>query len=381
MNNIPTLQTLYLQRLADLESQMNITIPLFGKSFLRALAMVLAGKDWLLYLRLAVVQKNVWVDTADSVANGGTLERFGFVKMGRYPFPATQGKYLCSVIAEDGAVIQGGTQFTSNDDSLNPNMLFVLDVTYVCNGYLDEIELRALESGDGSALQIGNQLTSTIPISLVERVVTVVAENEQPQAAEDLEDYRQKVIASFRLLPQGGAASDYRLWSVEVSGIVNAYPYAASGQTSEVNLFLEADTIDGIPTSQDLQNVEDNIELPTDTQPARKPITHIVNYLPIVPRIIDIEIADFAAITPTLEALIEDAVIAALAEIRPFVGAIDIASDRKDYFDTNTVVSIILQAQPGSVFGAVTMTVDSNPETSFTFENGDIPQLGTITYV
>lgn len=381
MNNIPTLQTLYLQRLADLESQMNITIPLFGKSFLRALAMVLAGKDWLLYLRLAVVQKNVWVDTADSVANGGTLERFGFVKMGRYPFPATQGKYLCSVIAEDGAVIQGGTQFTSNDDSLNPNMLFVLDVTYVCNGYLDEIELRALESGDGSALQIGNQLTSTIPISLVERVVTVVAENEQPQAAEDLEDYRQKVIASFRLLPQGGAASDYRLWSVEVSGIVNAYPYAASGQTSEVNLFLEADTIDGIPTSQDLQNVEDNIELPTDTQPARKPITHIVNYLPIVPRIIDIEIADFAAITPTLEALIEDAVIAALAEIRPFVGAIDIASDRNDYFDTNTVVSIILQAQPGSVFGAVTMTVDSNPETSFTFENGDIPQLGTITYV
>lgn len=381
MNNIPTLQTIYSQILADLESQMNITIPLFGKSFLRALAMVLAGKQWLLYLRLAIVQKNVWVDTADSVANGGTLERFGFVKMGRYPFPATQGKYLCSVIAEDGAVINGGTQFTSNDDSLNPNKLFVLDVTYICNGYLDEIELRALDAGDGSALQIGNQLTSTIPISQVDRVVTVVAENEQPQAAEDLEDYRQKVIDSFRLLPQGGAAADYRLWSVEVSGIVNAYPYAATGLTSEVNLFIEADTVDGIPTVQDLQNVQDNIELPTATQPARKPITHIVNYLPIAPRVINIEIADFAAITPTLEALILDAVTAALSDIRPFVGAIDVVADRNDYFDTNTIISIILQAQPGSVFGAVTMTIDAIPETSFTFENGDIPQLGTITYV
>lgn len=381
MNNIPTLQTLYAQRLADLESQLNITIPLIGKSFVRALAMVLAGKDWLLYLRLAQVQKNVWVDTADSVANGGTLERFGFVKMGRYPFPATQGKYLCTVTAEEGAVIQGGTQYTSNDDSLNPNQLFVLDVTYVCNGYLDEIELRALDAGDVSALQVGDKLTSTIPISLVDRVVAVVAETEQPQAAEDIEDYRQKAIASFRLLPQGGAASDYRLWSTEVSGIVNAYPYAASGQTSEVNLFLEADTVDGIPTLSDLQNVQDNIELPTATQPARKPVTHIVNYLPVVPRIIDIEIADFTAITPALQTLIEDAVIAALADIRPFVGAIDIVSDRNDYFDTNTVTFIILQAQPGSVFGAITMSVDGNPTTSFTFENGDIPQLGSITYV
>lgn len=382
MNNTPTLMQLYAQILADLEAQMNITIPVFGKSFLRALAMVQAAKLYMLYLRLAAVQKNVWVDTADSVANGGTLERFGFVKLGRYPYPATQGKYYCTVNGTAGAVIHGGTQFISDDSSQNPGKLFVLDSTYTLAGYLDEIELRALEAGDGSALAINDTLTSTVPIALVDSVVIVAAESVQPEAAEDLEDYRRKVIDSFRLLPQGGAPADYRLWASEVSGVVQTYPYTASGVTNQVNLFIEADTNDGVPTLQDIQNVQDNIELPTATRPARKPVTDIVNYLPVTPRVIDITISTFTpAPSANLQNLIETAVIESLSEIRPFVDSIDIVSERNDYFDVNKIITIILTANPGSVFGAVTMYVDGIPQNNITFVNGDIPQLGTISYV
>lgn len=381
MNNIPTLLQLYAQVLADLEQNLNITIPVFGKSFLRALAMVQAGKLWMLYLRLSIVQKNVWVDTADPVASGGTLERFGEVKLGRSPALATQGKYLCSVTANAGAVIAGGSQFISDDSSLNPGKLFVLDQTYICDGYLDEIELRALEAGDGSALMIMNTLTSVVPIAQVDRVVTVVVETLQPQIAEDLEDYRRKTIDSFRLLPQGGAPADYRLWSSEVSGIVQTYPYTASGVTNQVNLFIEGDTVDGVPTVQDIQNVRDSIELPTADRPSRKPATDIVDYLPVTPKIIDVNIASFTpAPSAELQTLIFDAIKSKLSTIRPFVDSIDIVSERNDYFDTNSVIQIILEVQPGSVFGAVTMQVDGSPQNTITFTNGDIPQLDSVTY-
>ena len=144
MNNIPTLISLYNLYLAEYEAKLNITIPLFGKSFLRGLAMANAAVTWSGYLRMTIIQKNTWVDTADSVDNGGTLERFGNIKLGRFPYPSTQGKYKCSVIGNVGAVIQSGTQFISNDDALNPSKLFILDTTYTCTGVTDEIILRAV---------------------------------------------------------------------------------------------------------------------------------------------------------------------------------------------------------------------------------------------
>ena len=87
MITIPTLKELYDQVLSDLETQYSISIPLFGKNFLRALAMVQAAKLKIFYLAVANLQKNIFVDTADPEASGGTLERFGRVKLGRNPFP------------------------------------------------------------------------------------------------------------------------------------------------------------------------------------------------------------------------------------------------------------------------------------------------------
>lgn len=381
MNNIPTLSQLYNQILSDLESQLNVTIPLFGKSFLRALAMVKAAQMYLHYLRLADIQKNVWIDTADPVANGGTLERFGFVKLGRYPYPATQGKYTVSVIGQAGATINAGTQFISNDNSKNPSKLFVIDTNYTCTGTSDTILLRALEAGDGSSLEITNTLTSIVPIANVDSIFTVVSETEQPQAAEDIEVYRRKGIESFRLLPQGGSHSDYRLWANEVSGVVQSYPYCASGLINQVNLYIEGDTTDGVPTPTDILNVTASIEQATATRPARKPVTDVVNYLAVIPLGIEIEIQSFSGITTEIENLIFDAVKAMLFEIRPFIAAIDIEANRNDRIDTNMIIQKILEVRPGSAFGAVTMQVESVSYASFQFDNGRIPNLVSISYV
>jgi uncharacterized phage protein gp47/JayE len=373
---IPTVQQLQAQYIARFESELNITIPSFGKSFLRALATVQAGIIWILFMAIAQVQKNIFVDTCDVE----TLGRFGQVKLGRDRFPATQGQYQALVTGEIGAVIPAGTTFRANDDSFSPTKRFILDNEFILDG-TNLITIRALEAGNESRLQILNQLTAESPIALVNSIITVQSELIQPQSAETVENYRNAIIQAFRLEPQGGSPADYRLWSLEVQGIINAFPFAAVGQTSRINLYLEADDNDGIPTVTDLNNVRDNIELPTTTRPSRKPVTAIVNYLPVVPKEIDIEIADFQDLDSDIETLIFSALESKLNAIRPFVGAIDILANKNDYFDVNSIISIILEARPGSVFGTITFTIDLFSFSQYTFENGNIPKLNTVTYV
>jgi uncharacterized phage protein gp47/JayE len=370
----PTINQLYTSIIASLESELSITISPFGRSYLRAKAMVQAGRLYLLYLVMAQIQKNIFVDTCDTE----TLIRFGNVKLGRDPFPATQAKYTVQATGTLGAVIKSQTIFRSNDDSANPGARFILDEDYTLDG-INVFTLRALVAGVESQLEIGNQLTAEAPISLVDSIVTVLTESVQPEAAEDIELYRDKVIAAFRLEPQGGAAADYRLWSTEVSGIVQAYPYAKSGYTSEIDLFIEGDTVDGVPSGTDLTNVQESIELPTIDRPARKPVTAIVNYLPVQPLDVAIEIDGFVSLTAAKETLIDNALTEYFSEIRPFVSAIDVVADQNDYFDTNTVIGVILQAVPNSIFDSVTILIEGYPENSYQFTYGEIPYYTNLT--
>jgi hypothetical protein len=219
---------------------------------------------------------------------------------------------------------------------------------------------------------------------LVNSSAMVVTESIEPQASETIDEYRSKAIEAYRLEPQGGAASDYRIWSGEVQGVAQSYIFATTGQTNQVDLFIEATAIDsidgkGTPSGALLSDVTDIIELPTLTRPSRKPVTVIVNYLPVNVKDVNINIANFTGITVEITTLIENALISEISKIRPFVGAIDVLSDKNDILDTNLIISTILNARPGSVFGAVTMTVDAVAFSSYTFTNGEIPSLNILT--
>ena len=173
MTAIPTLAQLYNDVLSDLEAQYGLSIPVFGKNFLRVLAGVQAAKLKLYYLAIANVQKNIFIDTAEAEAIGGTLERFGRVKLNRNPFPARAGKYTLQVTGTIGAVIPAQTTFKSNDDSQNPGKLFILDTQFTLTAISDIRTVRSLESGIETKLEIGNKLTATAPIALVDKLAIV----------------------------------------------------------------------------------------------------------------------------------------------------------------------------------------------------------------
>lgn len=352
---------------------------------MRAIAAVQAAKLKIFYLKLASVQKNIFVDTADPELMGGTLERFGRVKLGRSPFPAQSGVYKVQVSGTSGSVIPANTTFKSNDNSSSPGKLFILDTAFTL-GTTNQPSLRALEAGLDSKLSINDSLTVTGPVALVDSICVVVSEDTEPKAQENIEEYREKAIESYRLEPEGGAGSDYRLWSSEVQGVNQSYPYAAFGMSGVVDLYVEAiesDSTDGkgTPSTALLDDVKDSIELPTVDRPARRPLGATINYLPVSPKDIDIEISSFQGIDPSTETLIFNSIKSALEKVRPFVDSIDIVSARNDVFNVNNVISIILASKPGSVFGAVTMEVDGAPLPSFTFESGDIPYLNSVIYV
>ncbi len=390
MANIPTLTQLRNDIIASLESQYSISISPTGKVFLRIFAGVLAGVIKLFYLSNGKIQKNIFVDTADPESMGGTLERFGIVKLGRRPFPPTAGQYTVVITGEIGAVIPASTTFKSDDSSLSPNMLFILDDEYELVAETDTITLRALTAGVISKLNELDTLTVTAPLILVDSSAYVSGEVIEPRDAEDIEAYRTAVINAYQLEAQGGAATDYRLWAADAQGVLRVYPYAKSGVSSEIDLFVEAtvaDSIDGrgTPSGALLSDVEDVVNFDPDTtkpllERGRRPLTAIVNYLQVEVKEVDIEIVGYVGITTAIQTLIDAALTEMVNEIRPFVAAADILENKNDILDVNKIISVILASKPGSIFTSIVLRVDGDVVSTNTFTDGDIPFLNSVTY-
>lgn len=394
MITIPTTNQLYTDILSDLEAQYGVSIPLFGKVVLRAFAGVQAAKLKIIYLVIGNLQKNIFVDTADSESKGGTLERFGRVKLGREPFPAVSGQYTLTVTGEIGALIKAGTTFKSDDSSTSPGFLFVIDNDYILVSTTDSITVRALTSGTESALSVNDTLSPTSPIALVNSgpsSVTVSAITVQPLAAEDLEAYRTAIINSYRLEAKGGAATDYRLWSSDAQGVRFVYPYAKSGAVGEVDLFVEAtvsDSIDGkgTPSAQLLVDVEDVVEFdPDSTLPTlergRRPLQVIVNFLPVTIIEVDITINNYVGINASIEALLLSAITDAINNVRPFIAGADLLVNKNDIIDVNKIIGVIITQTPGATFGSITIDFNGSALNTFTFIDGNIPHLNSITYL
>ena len=390
MRNIPTLNELYTDIISDLESQYSATISLVGKVFLRALAMVQAGKLKLFYLAIGLLQKNIFVDTADSESIGGTLERFGRIKLGRNPYPARAGVYVLKVTGSIGAVIKASTTFKSDDSSLNPGFLFVIDNDYTLVATTDYITVRALTIGAESKLALLDTLTSTSPIALVNNPVTVYSITTEPLAAEDIEAYRLAIINSYRLEAQGGAATDYRLWSSDAQGVRFVYPYAKSGAVCEVDLYIEATVADstdgkGTPSAQLLLDVEAVVDRSPDTsldanERGRRPLQVIVHYLPVTIKTVDIVITGFTGITNDQKTLLLNAITDSVNLIRPFIDAADDLVNRNDTIDNNKIIGVITTQIPGAIFSSVTISVNGVVVSIYNFTLGNIPYLNSITY-
>lgn len=377
---VPTLQQLETDIRQDLEQALGIT-SVFQRRAINAFAAVQAGKLKAFYLAIGKLQKNIFVDTADPEAAGGTLERYGRVKLERNPFPATNGTYMITVTGQAGGIVAQGLTFR------NPinNEVYEVTTTMTLTGTTASVQIISLNPGRGAILTVGDTVTATAPIVNVQSDATVASVQIEPQNAEDIEVYRQLVLQAFRTEPQGGSAADYRIWAADAEGVVRIYPFVGS-QAGIINIYVEANTANRVPTQQILNDVQSVVEFdPDETKPlnerGRKPLSAWqINYLPITPVDIDVTISGLNDSSPAVINTIRTSIETYLEGIRPFVSGADDPNAVNDTLRISELIRIVQQAiGVNNFFNSLTMQVNNSQVNSFRFVNDDIPNLDNVT--
>jgi len=153
MNPIPTIFEINEDIESDFITKLNLSDDEL-KKVLSAFSAVLSAQVKLLNLYLSDIQNNIFPDTADLAINGGTLERLGNIYLGRNPNPATVGVYEIEVTGEIGSLLRSGLTFKSNEDSLNPGQIFIMDSEHTISAGVNTVEIRATDSGTDFALSV-----------------------------------------------------------------------------------------------------------------------------------------------------------------------------------------------------------------------------------
>jgi uncharacterized phage protein gp47/JayE len=390
MAYIPTTQELYNNISNDLKNKLNLSNDEL-KKVLDAVAMVLAGQLKLFYLSLSDIQNNVFPDTADSTENGGTLDRHGMIQLNRLQRPATNGVFQVSVSAVIGSQLRSGLTFKSNDNSLNPGNIYILDTSETIVSNPQIIEIRSIQGGTENNLEIGNELTITEPVIGVNQIVTVSAVTEQPLAAESEADYRKAIIDSIQLEPQGGSKTDYRLWSLDAQGVRSVYPFIKDGEAGTIQIFVEATVEDsddgyGTPGTSILENVNDVINFDPDiTKPlyerGRKPIQANLEVLPISLNPVDVEIVSLTENNLDIQNAIRENIVNYLKDIRPFVAGGDLARNKNDILYASRIQSTVTDILDASnSFNNLIVLVDGVQQNSYLFSRENIPYLRNLTF-
>jgi len=391
MKPIPNITQLNTNIAGDLKNKLNLSNnPL--KRVLNALALVLSDQFYLAYLYLRDIQDNIFVDTATTAEFGGSLERQGLIYLNRGMFPDSIGVFKLSVDGVAGSVLRANLTFKSNEGTLNPGQVYVLDSEYICTGTADEIEVRSIGAGVAYNLNVADNLTITEPVIGVDKTVTVTEVVEQPKAGETVELYRQAILSAIQLEPQGGSRADYRQWATDAQGVRLVYPYVRDGEPSNLDVYVEATLVDstdgkGTPSSTILDDVEEVLNYDPDIskpiyERGRKPAQAFLNVLPIVLVPIDVQITDLSDSSAAVQATIQSALEDMLYRVRPFISGADLQRNKNDILYYGKVQSVVTESLVnGNFFNLLKMYVDGNEEVSYEFTLGNVPYLNNLTFV
>lgn len=393
----PTTKEINDNIIAQLEASLNQTIPLLPKSFLRVLARALSGVFVLLYKYGGFMFLQVFVRTATispTVVNGRELSPL--LEWGRLvgvgdPAAATNAELRIDITVENQTgTLPSGTQLLNSSNG----------VTYITIGVVPldaatvQATIRAVsdQAGGGGAGAIGNldpgaTVSFANPLANVSRNAVVVSQIVTGADGESTEAYRQRIIDRFQKRPQGGAYADYEQWGEEPAGILNVYPYT-SECPGQVDLYVEATEAssgspDGIPTSAQLQEVLDSVELDDEGLASRRPANALVNAFPISRaafdvRVIGLTVDDLAGVRAQIETALEEY----FAGREPFIPGLSIPPrrDRVTLGAVSGVVDDIVSAS-GGVFSSVFVEINSVNVTVYSLGIGEKAKLDSVAWV
>ncbi|WP_175784471.1 baseplate J/gp47 family protein [Burkholderia ambifaria] len=185
-----------------------------------------------------------------------------------------------SASGAEGKTIDAGALLQADDQRR-----YVVVETVAIRAGTAKVQIRALDAGMAGNVAAGVRLRFVSPVvGVSDTVVVLDAGISGGTDQESIDRLRQRVIRSYRLVPDGGNGDDYVTWALEVPGVTRAWcrpRYMGLGTVGV--FFMRDDDLNPVPDEQACALVRAHIE-------SRRPVTAELYVLAPKPRPIDFDI-------------------------------------------------------------------------------------------
>jgi hypothetical protein len=379
--------------IAQIETELNQTVPLFPKAFNRVIAKAFGLVYVVLFQFSNFIFAQMFISTAsdkDFTVGGikvNPLQMWGdLVGLQRIEGERFESDFLINTIVQGGTLLSGSQVVNPETEEV---YLTVGDTALT--GPQVTATIRAVNYSASANVIEGTVMAFVSAPSDVKKNGTVSTINVVGGDPETTEEFRARQLQWWSARPQGGAYADYREWGMDASpdvkwigpfsGGTTLIPSSGAGQ---VDVYVESKTAtDGIADAALLEAVYDNIELTADSGLAnRRPINAFVNTASIQRIEIDVIIAGLTSPdVPATQAKVEDAVENYLLQRENYILGLSVLP-RKDIIsrtELGGIVGRVVASQGGTVstvttlFSAVAFDVKALLE-------GQKSKTGTVTW-
>lgn len=337
------------------------------KSVENAVAAALAPEFKLIEILNKIVARQGNPLQCDSIEDSafGTLEAWARIKLDRGKNQATGGTYDLTVTGN--GTVSAGVQYVNQVTGF----VYLVQADTVITGS-GTVEVKSVGTGSDVSLDVGTELFSVRTITGIDNPATVASETTAPTDGESNEELKDTVVQAFRITPRGGARGDYVVWSDEVAGVRQGYPYSGNA-LNHVTLYIQSESDpQGVTPSALLTAVETYIN---GVDPMTAGTLVVIS---TIPREYNVEVVNLsdASKQTTIETIIDNYFI----NKRPFVDGVDLQSERKDKIINSEVYAAVQNAILPATFDSLQLSY-SGSDVDFEFlPEGTIPKTGTITY-
>ncbi|BDA84961.1 tail protein [Aureimonas sp. SA4125] len=329
------------------------------QNVLYVIAKVLALLSREYELRFEWVYRQLFVATADDI---------GHIRMHAADYRIYQKAAAASVGAITGTGAAGGTypagiRFLSGGTSYLTSTGFVVDISGNYTASVLAEATGAVTNRDAGAVLI--LADPSLYPRLNDEALVAAGGLGGGADIEGIESLRARTLERKARPPQGGALPDYERFALEVPGVVAAWAYSFIGGIGTIAVYvLFAGRTNLIPTSGDVAAVQAAID-------ARRMIrADGVTVIAPAPVAVPVTISGLAVDTPAVRAAIEAGLRATfLARARPGISA-------DPFILSRSWISEAISTATGEERHTLVA-----PEADVSFTGGQIPVLGTVTYV
>lgn len=391
---IPTVESIANAILSEYEANTGETVPLLKKAVIKILAYAFAGVVVLLWNFGAWQYLQIFVQTSELEA----LKRWGSLVGIEYQI-GDKAVLTADITGATAATITTEVSYLSETSG----QVYQVQSPETVVGGNATVTIICLSSGsignltNGEVIKITNPFTGVPDTAIIASTVNVGSEDE------DIELYRERVLARYQNPPQGGSAADYLQWGIEVPEIIDIFPYVFTPGIVRIYPVQQGSGTDRIPTGSVSPNPFPNyvagLEQPLTTSGVigevalsinssgngvqdRRPATAAVEILPPIQADFTIVIIGLSPTPSTdLKNAIKDAIIAYMDTKRPEIPSLgyDITGATVFQTEISTVVQNLLISQSGGSFTSLTLEFASSIESSVILSQGEIAILDSLS--